>query len=53
MAKTADVVLTYVGPFDAVEVLGVEVARGAPVTFPSDVAGLLLEQVDNWSKEQS
>jgi hypothetical protein len=38
----------YVGPFDAVEVLGQVVEQGATAEFTDEEAKSLLEQEPNW-----
>lgn len=46
--------VTYIGPFDAVELeraprLWVSVSHGESIEVPDDVAAALCEQVDNWT----
>lgn len=42
--------ITYVGPFDAVEVDGLGVVKnGDSIDAPDALAKSLLEQADNWS----
>jgi hypothetical protein len=41
--------VTYVGPFDAVEVSGLVVERGAVVDVDAALGKSLLDQGDNWA----
>lgn len=40
--------LRYVGPHDAVDILGRTVARGETITIDKKQGAALLEQPDNW-----
>lgn len=44
---------TYVGPFDAVDILEQTVRRGEQIEVDDATAALLDEQPDNWAKPQT